>query len=78
MSKNKFLPNYLPVWEQQYDKILNLLKDEIKKPKKERKKENLKRFVSECKELKKLIRKIKGDNDEGKTIHICPNCHHNF
>lgn len=74
---SKMIPNYLPVWEQQYDKILNLVKEEIKKPKKERKKENLKRFVSECKQLKKLILQIKQDN--GSTVkHVCPNCSYEF
>ena len=34
MSK-KPLPTYLPVWESQFQKIKNLIKEEINKPKKE-------------------------------------------
>lgn len=67
----KLIPNYLPVWEQQYEKIKSLVKGEIEKPKKERKKEQLKRMLRECKELKKLILEIRGET-EGR----CPNCGH--
>lgn len=71
-KEKKLIPNYLPVWEQQYQKIKNLILSEIEKPKKERKKEHLKRMLKECKELKKLIILIKGDTiDKSKK---CPHC----
>ena len=63
------LPNYLPVWEQQYQKIKGLIKEEIKKPKKDRKKQQLKRMLEECKELKYLIKSIKNENAKK-----CPHC----
>ena len=71
-KEKKLIPNYLPVWEQQYQKIKDIIKSEISKPKKERKKQHLKRMLEECKELKRLIISIKGDKiTESK---ICPHC----
>ena len=68
MSK-KPLPTYLPVWESQFQKIKNLIKEEINKPKKERKKQHLKRMLEECKQLKHLIKQIKDEYDKK-----CPHC----
>lgn len=71
-KENKFIPNYLPVWEQQYQKIKDIIKTEIAKPKKERKKHHLKRMLEECKELKRLIINIKGDKLS--KSEKCPHC----
>jgi hypothetical protein len=65
----KLLPTYLPVWESQFQKIKGLIKEEIKKPKKDRKKQHLKRMLEECKELKHLILAIKDENTKR-----CPHC----
>lgn len=65
----KLLPTYLPVWENKLNKIIDLIKDEISKPKKERSKKKLKELVSEAKSLRKLVRDIK--QTQGKN---CPHC----
>ena len=62
-NKKTPLPTFLPVWEQQFHKIKMLIQKEIEKPKKERKKENLKRMLRECKELKHLIKTINLENE---------------
>lgn len=66
---SKLLPTYLPVWEQQFQKLKKLIKEEIDKPKKDRKKQHLKRMLEECKELKYLIKSIKDEHDKK-----CPHC----
>jgi len=68
----KLLTTYLPVWEQQFIKIKDLIKEEIKKPKKDRKKAHLKMMLKECRELKKLINSINETNNEIKKK--CPHC----
>lgn len=60
---------YLPVFKQKLDKLRQAIKDEINKPKKERSKESLKRFLAEAKELKTLVRSM----DEA-PAKKCPHC----
>ena len=60
---------YLPVFKQKLDKLRQAIKDEINKPKKDRSKESLKRFLSEAKELKTLVKSL----DES-TVKKCPHC----
>lgn len=59
---------FLPVFKQRLEWSISSLKEEIKKPKKERNKESLKRFLKEAKELKKLVKEL--DENASK----CPNC----
>lgn len=68
-EERKLIPNYLSVWEHQYFKIKDLIKAEIEKPKKDRKKQHLRVMLKECKELRKLILDIKGNNSK-----TCPHC----
>lgn len=68
-EEKKLIPTYLPVWEQQYFKIKDLIKAEIEKPKKDRKKHQLRLMLKECKELRKLILSIKSS-----TMKSCPHC----
>lgn len=60
---------YLPVFKTKLEKLRALVKEEISKPKKERSKDALKRFLEEAKELKKLVREM--DKVEVKK---CPHC----
>jgi flagellar biosynthesis chaperone FliJ len=46
-----------------------VINPELKKPKKDRKKQHLKRMLEECKELKHLILAIKDENAKR-----CPHC----
>ena len=60
---------FLAVFEQKLTKLKTSIKDEIQKPKKERSKDRLKRFLTETKELKKLIKELKGSQS-----NHCPHC----
>lgn len=71
METKPLLSTYLPVWEQKMEKIKKLISIEIHKPKKERKKHQLKLMLIECKDLKRIIKSIKRE-----TIKFCPNCKH--
>ena len=70
MKTSEKITTFLPVFKQRLDWSITSLKEEIKKPKKERNKESLKRFLKEAKELKKLVKEL--DENASK----CPNCGH--
>jgi len=70
METNEKITAFLPVFKQRLDWSITGLKEEIKKPKKERNKESLKRLLKEAKELKLLVKEL----DENTTK--CPNCGH--
>lgn len=70
MQTNEKITAFLPVFKQRLDWSITGLKEEIKKPKKERNKESLKRLLKEAKELKHLVKEL----DENATK--CPNCGH--
>lgn len=70
METNEKITAFLPVFKQRLDWSITGLKEEIKKPKKERNKESLKRLLKEAKELKHLVKEL----DENVTK--CPNCGH--
>lgn len=70
METNEKITAFLPVFKQRLDWSIAGLKEEIKKPKKERNKESLKRLLKEAKELKHLVKEL----DENTTK--CPNCGH--
>lgn len=61
---SKILPTYLPVWELKFEKIKKIIKTEIDKPKKERKKLYLRKMLKECKELRVLIKAIKKEHNK--------------
>ena len=63
---------FLAVFEQKLNKLKSSIKDEIQKPKKERSKKKLKRFLQEAKELKLLIREMNPDNPF--DYKKCPHC----
>jgi hypothetical protein len=66
---DKPITAFLSVFEQRLGKLKNSIKDEIGKPKKERSKKRLKRFLIEAKDLKRLIKNMKGDE-----FQRCPHC----
>lgn len=70
MKTSEKITTFLPVFKQRLDWSITSLKEEIKKPKKERNKESLKRFLKEAKELKKIVKEL--DDNTSK----CPNCGH--
>lgn len=70
MKTSERITTFLPVFKQRLDWSITSLKEEIKKPKKERNKESLKRFLKEAKELKKIVKEL--DDNTSK----CPNCGH--
>ena len=63
------IPNFLSVFEHKLERLKNNIKKEIEKPKKDRSKKALKDLVMEAKDLRRLIRQIKGDNKS-----LCPHC----
>lgn len=65
----KPIPNFLSVFEHKLERLKNNIKKEIEKPKKERSKKALKDLVMEAKDLKRLIKQIKGD-----SVSLCPHC----
>lgn len=70
MKPTEKVTAFLPVFKQRLEWSISSLKEEIKKPKKERNKESLKRLLKEAKELKHLVKEL----DENATK--CPNCGH--
>lgn len=70
MSKKTAVTAFLQVFEQRLKKLKESIKDEIAKPKKERSKKRLRRFLEEAKDLRKLLREI---NSEHQTKR-CPHC----
>jgi hypothetical protein len=66
---DKPIPNFLNVFEHKLERLKNKIKNEIDKPKKDRSKKVLKELVMEAKDLKRLIKQIKGDN-----VTLCPKC----
>lgn len=59
---------FLSVFQQRLEKDIESLRTEIKKPKKERNKDSLKRLVKDCKELKSIVYAMQEDTKK------CPNC----
>lgn len=66
---SKPIPNFLSVFEHKLERLKDNIKKEVEKPKKDRSKKALKELVLEAKDLKRLIKQIKGDN-----ISLCPHC----
>lgn len=66
---SKAIPNYLTVFERKLEDLKKKIDREIKKPKKERSKESLKRFLDDARRLKKSIKSIKEDHAK-----YCPHC----
>lgn len=66
---SKLIPTYLSVFEQKLEKLKDLIKEEIGKPRCDRRRRHLKNMLSEAKELKYLIKDIKKESK-----HTCPHC----
>lgn len=69
MKEQKYLPNFLTVFDQKLNNLRKLIKKELDKPKKERKKADLKRLLKQAKELKVAIHTAKKA-----TAQKCPHC----
>lgn len=65
------ITTYLTVFEQRLKKLKSDIKEEIAKPKKERRKSTLKHWLREARELQHTIKDIA---PEAEAIKRCPHC----
>jgi hypothetical protein len=66
----KSIPNYLDVFQNRLERLRTKIKEEYHKPKRERSKHNLKKFVREARELRDCIVEVREDH-----ALKCPHCH---
>lgn len=66
---DKYLPNFISMFEQKLNDMRKKIDKELKKPKKERDVDVLKSLVKQANELKKRVRVAKKE-----TATKCPHC----
>lgn len=69
MTKQLFLPNFLNVFEHKLVRMKKQIKAELDKPKKERKRVELKNLLKGAKHLQNSIDKAKKQ-----SVKLCPHC----
>lgn len=74
MSKVK-VTGFLSVFESKLEKLIDKIKAEYEKPKKERDRDNLKALAKEAKKLRKLVNEMRNEIKQSCT---CPACGHRF
>ena len=65
------ITTYLSVFEQRLKKLKDNIEDEIKKPKKERRKSTLKEWLREARDLRHTLKEVMPEEDSAKR---CPHC----
>lgn len=66
---DKHIGNFLNIFEQKIDRLKKQIKNELSKPKKDRSKDNLLRWLDETKKLKRKVKEARRANEKK-----CPHC----